>query len=597
MPSLTDDDDAFDYERALVMPADRFLAMPCLVALLAVAALSCPCGYAANPGPRPQDDLVQETNETIARERAKRQKEWNETLAKLRSMCKDFGVEVKPDEDPDPMGIFGLGKLQERGETAAKAAARIEVTSEDLHALDIYADGDFQTVEEMLSGADDVSEKRPFPLFLRGCALFELKRFADAAACFDEALALEKESRMACLLGEMCRLLGKSLTATDDDVWAAYDFAYKTCLERMPLPKPEGDSLSFADAFTDPMTYDPIRVRLNQVAARIRQQRRLTILQNLVWETDPNRQTVLALMMDAKYARPTLISLSKEHPENKELQVFAFLVRYCGGSDDKLSERGPDYARDFAAAQADDPDNGCLMLIGIPIADENYKVPLNAAEIDLLRRAAHSKRFNTYRNHRNLEMQKESRAMGGECFESLYGSSARPMIMTTVHHIVERACENIAGLFDEGKGAEAQTLLSDVRLLIAKVRSEQSDSFIHALIANHMTESVDRRVVEYAARAKREDLLETALPEWEEEVRFEALMRIGATDLSAFLELPLGRMREAGALTDEPASWSAELNGCCDCTPIASGRRQSGTSYTSAWRAVRTWPPMNTRRL
>ena len=536
------------------MRAKSVLPIPAVVAFLAVALLSRPCAYAANSASQPSGDIVKETDEAIARQRVEEQKEWSETMQKLRSMWKDLDVEVGQDELPDPMGILGLSQLKEKAEAAQKSTAGIVVTEQDLQALDAYAAGQFGQVEELLKDAAHAPEKRPFPLFLRGCALFELKRFAGAAACFDEALSLEKDSRMCCLLAEMSRRLEKSPDATDDDIWTAYDFAYKACMDRMPMPKEEGESLSFASIFTSPISFDPIRARLDQAAARIREKRRLGILQDYLKATDLNRKLVLALLMDEKLGRLAIISLSKEHPENKELQVFAFLVRYYGGSDDKLSKRGPDYARDFAQAQADEPENGCLALLGIADTDDNYKEPLNAAEIGLLKRASHSKEFDTHSGYRAREAAAESRARSGECFEPWSQGHARSVVISTIRHIAYRANTTIMALFEDGKEAEAQALLSDVRLLVAKVRSEHSDSAITMLSANSMTELLNRKLQEYAIRANREDLLGKILPEREAVVRSEAVIPAGAMDSIAFWELPVRRMPEMFC-SDKPFSF------------------------------------------
>ncbi len=536
------------------MSAKCLFAIWAVIAFLAVAIFSCPSVCAAEPAPQPANDIVKETDAAIARETAEKQKEWSETMEKLRAMWKDLDVKIEPNEVPDPLGIFGLNQLKENAEAAAKSTAKIVVTEPDLRALDAYAAGQFAQVEESLKDAANAPGKRPFPLFLRGCALFELKRFAEAAASFDEALALQKDSRMCCLLAEMSRNLEKSPDATDEDIWTAFDFAYKATMDRMPMPKEEGDSPSLAAAFTSPISFDPIRVRLDQVVARIRRNRQIGILQDYLKATDLNQQLDLALLMDKKLGRMAIVSLSKEHPENKKLQVFAYLVRYYGGADDKLSQRGPDYAQDFAAAQADEPENGCLVLLGIADTEDNYDQPLNAAETDILKRAVHCKEFNTHFGYRGREAAAESRAQGGECFESASQSHAGSVVLSTVRHVAHRADMNILKLFEAGKEAEAQALLSDVRLLAAKVRSENSDNVSALLSANVMTEPLNRKLQEYAVRLNREDLLEKILPEREAVMRSEAVLSAGVENELAFWELPVRRMPEI-FWSDKPFSF------------------------------------------
>ena len=536
------------------MRARRVFSICGFIAFLAVAIFSCPSVCAADPAAQPTGDIVKETDEATARENVEKQKEWSEVMEKIRSMWKDLDVKVEPNEMPDPLGIFGLNQLKEKAEAAQKSTAKVVVTEPDLQALDAYAAGQFTQVEELLNDAAQAPDKRPFPLFLRGCALFELKRFSEAAACFDEALALQKDSRMCCLLAEMSRNLEESPGATDGDIWTAFDFAYKVTTDRVPMPTEKGESPSLAAAFTSPISFDPIRARLDQAAALIRQKRQIGILQDYLKATDLNQQLDLALLMDEKLGRMAIVNLSKEHPENKELQVFAFLVRYYGGADDKLSQRGPNYAQDFAAAQADEPENGCLVLLGIADTEDNYDQPLNAAEIDIFGRAVHCKEFNTHFAYRGREAAAESRAQGGECFESLSQGHAGPIVLSTIRHIARRANINILKLFEDGKEAEAQALFADVRLLSAKVLSEHSGNTNALLSANGMTEPLCRKLQEYAVRANREDLLEKILPEREAVVRSEAVLSAGVENAWAFWELPVRRMPEI-FWSDQPFSF------------------------------------------
>jgi hypothetical protein len=313
------------------------------------------------------------------------------------------------------------------------------------------------------------------------------------------------------------------------------------------MPAAEGKTPSITPLFNTPISFDPIRMRLDQAAERIRRKRHLGILQDYIRATDLNQQLDLALLMDVRLGRLAIISLSKEHPENKELQVVAFLVRYYGGPDDKLSRRGPDYTQDFATAQADEPENGYLLLLGVDETFEKEKVPLTPAEIDLLKRAVHSKAFDTHFGCRDREAAAESRARGGECLElpSQGRLHPHPCSIRAVGHIVRRAGLTIVGFFKAGKEAEAQALLSDVELLIATVRSEHSDSALRSLNAHSMAASLSRKLAEYAAPAKRADLLEKVIPEWEAAVRFEAIAGAGAGagNKWTLLELPVRRIR------------------------------------------------------
>jgi hypothetical protein len=130
-------------------------------------------------------------------------------------------------------------------------------------------------------------------------------------------------------------------------------------------------------------------------------------------------------------------------------------------------------------------------------------------------------------------------------------SHACPVVTSAIRGIVRRASRTIVKLFEEGKEAEAQALLSDVRLLIAKVRSEHSDNALRLIIANGMTDRASQILEEYAVGAKRADLLEKVLPPWETAVRWEAVASAGAADSWAFLELPLRRIYEA-SLSERP---------------------------------------------
>jgi hypothetical protein len=209
-----------------------------------------------------------------------------------------------------------------------------------------------------------------------------------------------------------------------------------------------------------------------------------------------------------------------------------------------LSERGPDYAQDFATAQADEPENGFLTLLGITGTDDDYKVPLNAAEIALLTRATHSKEFQMYFSYRAQEVAKENRARGGECFDPWSEAPASPIVMSDVRYVIRRAGATIPALFEDGKEAQAQALLSDVQLLIARVRSQDGGG-IPSLAADWMDEQIAWTLDAYAERAKRADLLERIFAMREAAARQEALASAGVTDSLALLELPVPRIREA----------------------------------------------------
>jgi hypothetical protein len=282
---------------------------------------------------------------------------------------------------------------------------------------------------------------------------------------------------------------------------------------------------------------------------RIRLRRVGRFAADLTATKDPDKKMALTLAFADKYfLAPLAEKLAADHPERKDLRVYAFLAKYfCAAKEDFPTDEGFPGALDVALKA--EPGNAALLLFRVPYRKPTMsregEPPMTEEELRPFREACHATGFNTYRWWKLEEAYRVMfRSLGG--WTSINVGPHTPSITGYHLNVMRRVQSTFSAYAAEGKTDDAVKLLEDCRALVALMNRE-SPVMLSNIIADFYPISVYPKVLQSIAQSGRKDLIDATIGAIEAAHRraYQRMLLYNEVSENVVVLLPVRRLKEA----------------------------------------------------
>ncbi len=422
----------------------------------------------------------------------------------LEKMRKEAGVKAGELDGllDDP---FGAGEMEKRIAEMKEAARSVVVTTQDRAGFDLYCKGAFTSAAKAFETSRKTKPGRPFPDYFLGLIAFQNADYPAAVAAFDRVIAADKTVTSAHLYKRLAELCAQE-KALDD--LTLLELFYQACTETEIKLGHERPEFSLANVFSPWLLSDPVLFKCRELLVDVTRLRALDLARKYQEAKTPADKLLLGLLLaEGKSKEPFVTKLAKDHPDDRDVQVFAFLYKYFGPEGGERRETSKTFDEELAAVRKLDPDNGALMLLAIRVIpperierpDERtiYKfTPLNDEERKLLATAVRAGRFETFNYYRWKDRETElTRCFGGFLYWQ-DPSWPGPNLYGRLLEITRRTSYHVGTLLEDGKVDEAVQLDQDVEALWANVVRER-DWILTRSIADSVRTRPRKKIMDY----------------------------------------------------------------------------------------------------
>ena len=512
-------------------------ARVCLLALCLAAAFAF-----ASPVANAQDpDHLRGLDET-----ERRIEELRKKLEKTFPAPKDAG-----DDDVTKMlkDALDVTPFQKQVEAMREASLKVKVTDADARGLQAYCSGRYAEAAKAFRTSLKEKPGRPLPHWFLGAIAFQNADYAESAETYAKVVALDPKVTSAHLMHRLAtKCIGKAHIPTAKFV-ALFGEACRETMSALNLKKP---GFSFAMSFTSPLTSDPVLFKALELVGGIRRDRTFAMFDRLAETNDPDEQMTLTLILGDKENIAALVAdVARKHPERRDFEVFAFLMKYYGPAAPDEDKRPETYAAELARARSLEPQNAALMLLRIAdteVPGERYPqpAPLTLDELRIVRRASLTKEWRSYWAWKHREAAAVMlKTYGGYAAVTGHGGLALASTLRCQNRAPLRIAATIKAWNTQGKYQKAKQLWEDARRLYRLVGASD-DAPVPRLVLAGSRFGLARAMAAPAHAHGDRRVVEACINDFEDCARLNASMSRFASnvDLPAMLNLPVRRFVE-----------------------------------------------------